>query len=169
MWLLAPSSEILILTLESPIFSHIRNRLYLQLSRFFNFLSTHRSLGIRKVKVRVKSLSCVRLFATPWTVAGQAPPSWDFPGMSTGVGCYFLLQGVFLMQGSTLGLPHCRQTLYHLSHQGSPWGFEGLILLVLSQLFLVQAGISTLKTLWISYVSVHYLCHLTNGTPISLR
>ena len=44
---------------------------------------------------------------------------WDFPGKNTGVGCCFLLQGIFLTQGSNLGLPHCRQTLYRLSHQGS--------------------------------------------------
>ena len=30
------------------------------------------------VKVKVKSLSRVRLFATPWTVAYQAPPSMGF-------------------------------------------------------------------------------------------
>ena len=24
---------------------------------------------------------------------------WDFPGKNTGVGCYFLLQGIFLTQG----------------------------------------------------------------------
>ena len=35
------------------------------------------------------------------------------------MGCYFLLQGIFLTQGSNLGLPHCRQTLYRLSHQGN--------------------------------------------------
>ena len=29
-------------------------------------------------KVKVKSLSCVRLFATPWTVAYQAPPLMGF-------------------------------------------------------------------------------------------
>ena len=29
-------------------------------------------------KVKVKSLSCVRLFATPWTVARQASPSMGF-------------------------------------------------------------------------------------------
>ena len=29
-------------------------------------------------KVKVKSLSCVRLFATPWTVIYQAPPSMGF-------------------------------------------------------------------------------------------
>ena len=33
---------------------------------------------------------------------------------------YFLLQGIFLTQGSNLGLSHCRQILYCLSHQGSP-------------------------------------------------
>ena len=31
-----------------------------------------------KVKVKVKSLSSVRLFATPWTIAYQAPPSMGF-------------------------------------------------------------------------------------------
>ena len=30
------------------------------------------------VKVKVKSLSRVRLFATPWTVAHQVPPSMGF-------------------------------------------------------------------------------------------
>ena len=36
---------------------------------------------------------------------------WDFPGKNTGMGCHFLLQGIFPVQGSKLGLPHCRQTL----------------------------------------------------------
>ena len=31
-----------------------------------------------KVKVKVKSFSHVQLFATPWTVAYQAPPSMGF-------------------------------------------------------------------------------------------
>ena len=33
---------------------------------------------VTKVKVKVKSLSRVRLFAAPWTVAYQAPPSMAF-------------------------------------------------------------------------------------------
>ena len=33
---------------------------------------------LNKVKVKVKSLSRVRLFATPWTVAHQAPPFMGF-------------------------------------------------------------------------------------------
>ena len=41
------------------------------------------------------------------------------PGQNTAVGSLFLLQGIFPTQGSNPGLPHCRQTLYCLSHQGS--------------------------------------------------
>ena len=33
---------------------------------------------LRRRKVKVKSLSCGLLFATPWTVAYQAPPSMGF-------------------------------------------------------------------------------------------
>ena len=33
---------------------------------------------------------------------------------------YSLLQGIFSTQGSNPNLLHCRQILYHLSHQGSP-------------------------------------------------
>ena len=36
---------------------------------------------------------------------------WDFPGKNTGMSCHFLLQWIFPIQGSNLGLPHCRQTL----------------------------------------------------------
>ena len=42
--------------------------------------------------MKMKSLSRVRPSATPWTAAYQAPPPWDFPGKSTGVGCHCLLQ-----------------------------------------------------------------------------
>ena len=38
-------------------------------------------------------LSHVRLFATLWTVALQAPLPGDFPSKNTGVGSHFLLQG----------------------------------------------------------------------------
>ena len=34
-------------------------------------------------------------------------------------GLPFLHQGIFTTQGLKLGLQHCRQTLYHLSYQGS--------------------------------------------------
>ena len=42
-----------------------------------------------------------------------------FPGKNTGVGWHFLLRRIYPTQGLNPGLPHCRQTLYCLSHQGS--------------------------------------------------
>ena len=48
------------------------------------------------------------------TIACQAPLSMGFSGQ--GVGCHFLLQGIFPAQGLNLGLLHCRPILYHLSH-----------------------------------------------------
>ena len=45
---------------------------------------------------------------------------WDSPRKKTRVSCHALLQGIFPNQGWNPGLPHCRQILYHLSHQGSP-------------------------------------------------
>ena len=44
----------------------------------------------------------------------------NVPGKNTGVGCNFLLQGIFLTQESNLGL-QCRQIFYWFSHQGSPF------------------------------------------------
>ena len=41
-------------------------------------------------------LSHVLLLATLWTIA-----HWDSSGKNTGVGCHFLLQGIFLTQGWT--------------------------------------------------------------------
>ena len=34
---------------------------------------------------------------------------WGFPGKNTGVGCHFLLQGIFLTQESNPNFLHCRQ------------------------------------------------------------
>ena len=51
--------------------------------------------------------------ATLWTVAHG-----DSLCKETGVGCHSLLQGIFPNQRLNPGLLHCRQILYHLSHQG---------------------------------------------------
>ena len=43
---------------------------------------------------------------------------WNFPGKNTGVGCHFLLQGIFPTQGSNLCLlclPPCSQILSRIS------------------------------------------------------
>ena len=48
----------------------------------------------------VSHFSHVRLFATPWTVAHQAPLSIEFSRQEYWSGCQALLQGIFLTQGS---------------------------------------------------------------------
>ena len=109
-------------------------------------------------------LSCVRLFATPWTIQSMkfsrleyrsgwsevnslslsvtladslSPTLCDPMDCSlSGSSIHGLFQarvlewiaisfsrGIFPTQGSNLGLPHCRQTLYCLSHQGSRLSF----------------------------------------------
>ena len=50
-------------------------------------------------------LSRVWLLATPRTAACQATLSVEFSRQETGVGCHFLLQGIFLTQGSKPHLP----------------------------------------------------------------
>ena len=67
---------------------------------------------------------------------------WDFPGKSNGVGCYFLLQRIFWTQVSKLGLPHCRQTLYCLSHLGSHIMKEGNLILIEFLTYLIQVRLS---------------------------
>ena len=71
------------------------------------------------MKVKVKSLSRVRLFATPWTVAYQAPPSMGFSRQECWSGLPFPSSGIFPTQESNLGLPHCRQMLYRRSHHSN--------------------------------------------------
>ena len=96
-----------------------------------------------------QSLSHAWLFVNPWTTACQASPSftvsqreaycwdlplrkidrglvanrllcsWDFSGKNAGVGCHFLLQGIFPTRRSNPSLLPCKQILYQLSHQGS--------------------------------------------------
>ena len=44
--------------------------------------------------------SRVWLFATPWNAGYQAPLSRGFSGKNPGVGCHFLLQGIFPTQRS---------------------------------------------------------------------
>ena len=53
----------------------------------------------------------------------QAPVSMGFSKQNTVVGCHFLLQGIFLIQGSNpqlLYLLHYRWILYLLSHRRNP-------------------------------------------------
>ena len=50
--------------------------------------------------------------------SGNSP--WSFSGNSTGVGCHFLLQGIFPTQGLNLGLPALQAEALPSEPQGSP-------------------------------------------------
>ena len=67
----------------------------------------------------VKSLSGVCLFVTTWTVAYHAPPSVGFSRQEYWSGLPFPSHGDLPNPGIKPPLPYCRQTLYHLNHQGS--------------------------------------------------
>ena len=71
-----------------------------------------RSMSSVKLAAVAQSLSCVRLSVTPWTVPARPLCPWDSPGMTTGVGCHVLLQGIFPTQGWNPCLLHCRWILY---------------------------------------------------------
>ena len=64
--------------------------------------------------------SCLTLFHPMDCSPPGSSVHEDSPGKNTGVGCHALLHGIFPTQGSNPGLPHCRQILYHLSHQKRP-------------------------------------------------
>ena len=69
------------------------------------------------LKVKVKLLSHLRLCDPPNCSRPGSALHGDSPGKGTGVGCHFLVQGIFPTQGSNPGPLHCTQTLYPLSHQ----------------------------------------------------
>ena len=74
-----------------------------------------------KVKAKVKSLSQVRLFETPWMVAYQSPLSMGFSRQEYWVGLPFSSPGDVQIQGSNLCLLKCQVDSLSLSHLESPY------------------------------------------------
>ena len=68
-------------------------------------------------------LSCVQLLQPHGLYPTRLLCPWDFPGKNTGVGCHFLLQGIFPTQGSNPSLLHCSE-FFTTQPPGKPlWGF----------------------------------------------
>ena len=63
------------------------------------------------MKVKVKLLSRVWLFVTPWTVAHQSPPSMEFSRQKCWSGLPFPSPGDLPDRGVKPSVSHCRQTL----------------------------------------------------------
>ena len=94
----------------------------------------------------MKSLSRVRLFVTPWTVAYQVPPSMGFSRQEYWSGLPFPSPGDLPDPEIEPGLLHCRQKLYHLSH-----------FLILKQYSAVSLEVPVRKTLKTAKDSVYTL------------
>ena len=89
------------------LMTHTQNKFF-----YLELLPSPSSYCLLQESVESHSL---QLFETPWTIP------WNSPGQITGVDSCSSLQGIFPTQGSNPGLLHCRQILYHLSYQGSPF------------------------------------------------
>ena len=81
-------------------------------------------LKFSRLNVKVLVAQLCLTFATPWTIALQAPLSMEFSRQEY---CSVLpcppprdLPDPSLLHGSNTALLHSRQIFYHLSHQGSP-------------------------------------------------
>ena len=72
------------------------------------------------MKVKVKSLSCIWLFATPWTVAYQAPPSMGFSRHEYWSGLPFPSPGDLCNPGIKLRSPALQADALPSEPQGSP-------------------------------------------------
>ena len=87
---------------------------------------------------------------------------WDFPGKGAGVGCRCLLQRIFPTQRPNLGLPHCRQTLYLLSHQASLQNVKGPLIFLLVKLRTIELSA---QPSWVCVQSCLTLCDSMDYSP----
>ena len=79
----------------------------------------HKMLSYVPIVRMCLSRSVMSESAIPWTVARQAHLSMEFSRQEHWSGLHSILQGIFPTEDWNLGLLHCRQILYSLSHQGS--------------------------------------------------
>ena len=95
------------------------------ISLFSNYLKGMNTCSVMSDSLPLHGLYPVRLLCP-----------WDFPGKNTGVGCHFLLQGIFLTQGSNL----CLLCLLHWQADSLPLGPLG------NQILWRWYGVRNLKT-----------------------
>ena len=72
---------------------------------------------------RAPVVSCVQLLQRRGLLPSRLLCPWDYPGKNSAVGCHFLLQGIFPIQGSNLCLLHLlrwQADTLPLRHLGSP-------------------------------------------------
>ena len=77
------------------------------------------SMSFHAEKMKVLAAQSCPILCDPTDCSPSTPQPWllslwDSPSKNTGVGCHFLLQRIFLTQGSNPGLLHCRQILLQI-------------------------------------------------------
>ena len=94
------------------------------------------------VKVKVAQLCLTPCESSPW----------NSPGQNTGVGSLSLLQGIFPIQESNLGLLHCKRILYQLSYK-IPFSLLWISLLILQ----LSVCIGCVCVLYVLFCAVLYV------------
>ena len=91
------------------------------------------------------------------------------------MGCHSLLQGIFLTQGSNLfltqgsnlGLLHCKQILYHLSHQRR--GFFSILYFLLFTSLVFHIKTKSSDDFCIHLISFTYKTAISHSSKIHIR
>ena len=81
------------------------------------YVTVYQIISMKSVKIL---FSCVQFFVTPWTTAHQTPLSMEFSRQEYWSGLLFPSPKDLPNPVINPSLLHCRQILYHLSHQGRP-------------------------------------------------
>ena len=100
-------------------------------------------------------------FATPWTIAGQAPPSMEFPS-NTGVVSHSLLQGIFPSQSSNqplLSFLNWQVDSLTLHHLGIP--IYKITICVCMCIYIYIC----IYVLYIKFSILHFLCDTVSISP----
>ena len=100
---------------------------------------------------------------SPGLQPARLPGQWGFPAKNIGVGCHFLLQWIFLTQGSNpclLHLLHWQVDSLPLSHQGSPNKVHSL--------FIFPQLLSNVLFLLENPTGIPHLLHLVITSPQTL-
>ena len=113
----------------------------------------------------MNSCKCVCVF-TDSNLPTRLLCPWDSAGKNPGVGCHFLLQGIFLKQGSNAQLLHWQVNSLPLSHLGSPGSVFKCIKIVLC---ISLPGLLYQNTTdWAAYTTKFYFLTLLDvGNPRS--
>ena len=123
-----PSNQFLYIQIYLQIFPYCSSAVFLKLNS--DLMKKCSCLKPSSKKIKNKTLQQVTTVLCLFVSCSFVPDSMqphglqpatllrpcDFSGKNTGVANHSLLQGIFRIQGSNLGLLHCRQTLYSLSH-----------------------------------------------------